>query len=54
MVVVAEEGEVFDIELDENILKANKKLALENRELLRKYEVNRWRAREKRRKKKQD
>ena len=38
-VVVAEEGEVFDIELDENILKANKKLALENQELLQKYEV---------------
>ena len=38
-VIVAEEGEVFDIELDENILKANKKLALENQELLQKHEV---------------
>lgn len=38
-VVVAEEGEVFDIELEESILKANEKLALENRELLQKYGV---------------
>jgi len=38
-VVVAEEGEVFDIELEESILKANEKLALENQELLQKHQV---------------
>ncbi len=38
-VVKAEEGEVFDIELDADILKANKKLADENKELLRKHGV---------------
>jgi len=38
-VVKAEEGEVFDIELEADILKANEKLATENRELLRKHGV---------------
>ena len=38
-IVKAEEGEVFDIELEENILKANEKLARENKELLRKHNV---------------
>jgi hydrogenase nickel incorporation protein HypB len=38
-IVKAEEGEVFDIELEADILKANKKLARENKELLRKHGV---------------
>lgn len=38
-VVKAEEGEVFDIELEADILKANRRLAEKNREILRKYEV---------------
>lgn len=38
-VVKAAEGEVFDIELDVNILKANRKLAVENKELLHKNGV---------------
>ncbi len=38
-VVKAEEGEVFDIELEADILMANKKLAKENKELLRKHGV---------------
>ena len=38
-VVKAEEGEVFDIELEADLLKANKKLAKENKELLRKHGV---------------
>ena len=38
-VVEAEEGEVYDIELEANILEANRRLAEENRELLRKYDV---------------
>ena len=38
-VVKAEEGEVFDIELEADILKANEKLATENKELLRKRGV---------------
>ena len=38
-VVKAEEGEVFDIELEADILKANEKLAKENKELLRKRGV---------------
>lgn len=38
-VVKAEEGEVFDIELDENILEANQKLADENRVLLKKHDI---------------
>jgi len=38
-VIKAEEGETYDIELEEDLLKANKKLALENRELLRKNGV---------------
>ncbi len=38
-VIEADEGEVFDVELDENILKANQKLAEENRELLKKHGV---------------
>lgn len=38
-VVRAEEGEIFDIELDVNILEANRKLATENKELLKKNGV---------------
>ena len=38
-VVKAEEGEVYDIELEADILEANRKLAEKNRELLRKYDV---------------
>jgi len=38
-IVKAEEGEVFDIELEADILKANKKLAMENKDLLRKHGV---------------
>lgn len=38
-VVKAEEGEIFDIELDENLLKANEEIANENMELLKKYNV---------------
>jgi hydrogenase nickel incorporation protein HypB len=37
--VKAEEGEVFDIELEANILEANEKLANENKELLRKHGI---------------
>ena len=37
--VKAEEGEVFDIELEADLLEANRKLAEKNRELLRKYDV---------------
>ncbi|NIP66565.1 hydrogenase nickel incorporation protein HypB [Candidatus Bathyarchaeota archaeon] len=38
-VVRAEEGEIYDIELDADILEANRKLADKNRELLQKYDV---------------
>ncbi len=38
-IVKAEEGEIFDIELDENLLKANEEIANENMELLKKYKV---------------
>jgi len=38
-VVKAEAGEVYDIELEADILEANRKLAKKNRELLRKYDV---------------
>jgi len=38
-VVKAEKGEVYDIELEADILKANEKLAEENKELLRKHHV---------------
>ena len=38
-VVKAEEGEIYDIELEADLLKANEKLATENRELLRKHGV---------------
>jgi len=38
-VVTAEEGEIYDIELDESILKANRRLAEENRRLLDKHNV---------------
>jgi hydrogenase nickel incorporation protein HypB len=38
-VVKADEGEVFDVELEESVLKANKKLADENKKLLRKHNV---------------
>lgn len=37
--VKAEEGEIFDIELDEDILRENQRLARENRELLHKHGV---------------
>ena len=36
-IVKAEEGEVFDIELEADILEANLKLAKENKQLLRKH-----------------
>ncbi len=38
-IIEAEEGEVFDIELDEDILKANQKLADENKALLEKHNI---------------
>jgi hydrogenase nickel incorporation protein HypB len=38
-VVEAEEGEIYDIELDADLLKANEELAGRNRELLQKYDV---------------
>jgi len=38
-VVKAEEGEIYDVELAVDLLKANEKLAEENKELLRKYNV---------------
>lgn len=38
-VVKAEKGEVYDIELEADILKANERLAEENKELLRKHRV---------------
>jgi len=38
-VVKAEEGEIFDIEREEDILKRNSKLAEENRSLLDRYGV---------------
>ena len=38
-VVKAEEGEIFDIELEADLLKANEELATKNRELLRKHGV---------------
>ena len=38
-VVKAEEGEIYDIELDADLLKANEELAEKNKELLQKYGV---------------
>ena len=38
-IVRAEDGEVFDIELEADILKANKELADLNKEILHKYGV---------------
>jgi len=38
-VIKAEEGEIFDIELEADLLKANEELATKNRELLRKHDV---------------
>ena len=38
-VVKAEEGEIYDIELEENLLKANEELARKNLELLKKHKV---------------
>ena len=38
-VVKADEGEIFDVELEEDVLKANRKLAQENRLLLQKHGV---------------
>lgn len=38
-IVKADEGEVFDIELEENILRANQRLADKNEELLKKHGV---------------
>jgi hydrogenase nickel incorporation protein HypB len=38
-IVKAEEGEVFDLELEVDLLEANKKIAMENKELLQKYGV---------------
>ena len=37
--VKAEEGEIYDIELEADLLKANEKLATENREFLRKHGI---------------
>ena len=37
--VKAEEGEIYDIELDADLLKVNEELAAKNRELLRKHNV---------------
>jgi len=38
-VVKAEEGEIYDVELERDLLKANEELAAKNRELLRKHGV---------------
>ncbi len=38
-VIKAEEGEIYDIELDKDLLKANEELAAKNRKLLRKHGV---------------
>ncbi len=38
-VVKVDEGEVFDVELEENVLKANQKLADENKKLLKKHSI---------------
>ena len=38
-VIKADEGEIFDIELESDLLKANEELATKNRELLRKHSV---------------
>ncbi|MCS4540927.1 MAG: hydrogenase nickel incorporation protein HypB [Euryarchaeota archaeon] len=38
-IIKAEEGEIYDIELETDLLKANEKLAEENKELLKKYGV---------------
>jgi hydrogenase nickel incorporation protein HypB len=38
-VVKAEEGEVFDVELEKDVLKANREMAKENRKLLQKHGV---------------
>jgi hydrogenase nickel incorporation protein HypB len=38
-VVKAEEGEIYDIELEADLLKANEQLATKNRELLKKHDV---------------
>ncbi len=38
-VVKAEEGEIYDIELEADLLKANEELAMKNRELLKKHGV---------------
>jgi hydrogenase nickel incorporation protein HypB len=38
-VVTAEDGEVFDVELEESILKENQRIAKENKQLLKKHQV---------------
>lgn len=38
-IIKAEKGEIYDIELAEDLLKANEDLALKNRELLNKHGV---------------
>ncbi|MBS7608992.1 hydrogenase nickel incorporation protein HypB [Candidatus Bathyarchaeota archaeon] len=38
-VIVAEEGEILDVELSENLLKMNEELASKNRELLKKHGI---------------
>ena len=38
-IVKAKEGEVFDVELEANILEANERLAKKNKELLHKHGV---------------
>ena len=38
-IIQAEEGEIYDIELAENLLKANEELAMENKKLLSRHGV---------------
>ena len=39
LIIKADEGETFDIELEKNLLDANKKIALENRKILDKFNI---------------
>ncbi|MEM2094280.1 MAG: hydrogenase nickel incorporation protein HypB [Candidatus Bathyarchaeia archaeon] len=38
-IIKAEEGEIYDVELSEDLLKANDKIAIENKELLRRHGI---------------
>ena len=38
-VVKAGEGEIFDVELEESVLKANRELAIKNRRILREHGI---------------